>query len=217
MYIPEYARIEVSGALAFIRANGFAILVCQSPNGPVATHIPLRLFDSGGTHLLRGHVARANPQWKHWKAGDKVLAIFPGPHTYVSSSWYDHENVPTWNYQAVHVHGTIRLTNAEETLESLRELTSHYEKSSSHPVSVDGMSEDFLKREVRGLVGFELRIEKVEGAFKLSQNRDAKNYQEIIRRLEERGDPASSDVARAMKKADPVKAGLRPDGQSGSA
>jgi transcriptional regulator len=217
MYIPEYARIEVSEALAFIRAHGFAILVCQSPNGPVATHIPLRLVDSGETNVLRGHVARANPQWKHWKDGDRVLAIFSGPHTYVSSSWYDHENVPTWNYLAVHVHGTIRLTNQEETLESLRDLTNHYEQPSTDPVSVDGMSKDFLRREVRGLVGFEVRIEKVEGAFKLSQNRDAKNFREIIRQLEERGDPASSDVAQAMKKADPAKAGFTPGGQSGSA
>jgi transcriptional regulator len=217
MYIPKYAGIEVSEALDFIRAHGFAILVCQSPNGPVATHIPLRLFASGKTNVLRGHVARANPQWKSWKAGDKVLAIFSGSHAYVSSSWYDHENVPTWNYQAVHVHGTIRLTNPEETLESLRELTHHHEQSGTHPVSVDGMSEEFLKREVRGLVGFELRIEKVEGAFKLSQNRDARNYREIIRRLEERGDAAAAEVARAMKDADPAKAGLTPDGQSGSA
>jgi transcriptional regulator len=217
MYIPKYARIEVSEALDFIRANGFAILIGQSTNGPVATHIPLRLAASGETNVLRGHVARANPQWKSWIAGGKVLAIFSGPHAYVSSSWYDHENVPTWNYQAVHVHGTIRLTNPEETLESLRELTSHYEKSSSHPVSVDGMSEDFLKREVSGLVGFELRIEKLEGAFKLSQNRDARNYREIIRRLEKRGDAAAAEVAQAMKNADPVKAGLTPDGQSGSA
>jgi transcriptional regulator len=217
MYVPKYSTIEISEALDFIRANGFAILISQTSGGPTATHLPLRVAKAGNRQILRGHVARANSQWKSWKDGDKVLAVFSGPHTYVSSSWYDHENVPTWNYQAVHVHGTIRLTNPEETLESLRDLTDHYEQSSIHPVSVDGMSEDFLQREVRGLVGFEVRIEKVEGAFKLSQNRDAKNYREIIRRLEERGDPASSYVARAMKNADPVKAGLRPDGQSGSA
>ena len=129
-----------------------------------------------------------------------MLAIFQGVHTYVSSSWYDHENVPSWNYEAVHVYGKVRTLSDEELLEALRQLTNKYEKDSVHPVSVDTMSPKFLHTEMRGTIGFEIAIERMEASFKLSQNRDEKNHRNIISELEKRGDENSVGIANDMRK-----------------
>lgn len=199
MYIPNYHKNENPEELkSFIKQNGFAIVVSTVENSLWATHIPLILTED---NKLSGHISRGNKQWKNFNNETEVLAIFSGPHTYVSSSWYDHENVPSWNYIAVHVYGKIRIIEGEELLNSLRQLTDKYEKHSVKPVSVDTMSEKFLKNELRGVVGFEIAITKMEAAYKLSQNRDAKNHENIIAELEKRNDPASTAIASEMKKA----------------
>jgi transcriptional regulator len=128
-----------------------------------------------------------------------VLAIFNGPHTYISSSWYDHENVPTWNYIAVHVYGTAKLLEGEALFNSIKELTAKYEQYSERPVSVETMNREYLEREMRGLVGFEITIDRIEAAYKLSQNRDKKNHDAIISQLEKRNDAQSLGIAEAMK------------------
>ncbi len=199
MYIPNLYKNENPEELkSFIRQNGFAILVNTLENNLWATHIPLILSED---NKLTGHISRGNKQWRGFSNEGEVLAIFNGPHAYVSSSWYDHENVPTWNYIAVHVYGNIRIIEGAELLDSLRQLTDKYEAHSQKPVSVDTMSEKFLTREMRGVVGFEIAITKMEAAYKLSQNRDAKNHAAIIEKLEERNDPNSTAIANEMKKA----------------
>lgn len=181
----------------FIRQNSFGILVTNN-NKISATHIPLELSADGTK--LEGHIAKANPQWKNFVSGQEVLAIFNGPHTYISSSWYDHENVPTWNYMAVHVYGTVEIIEGERLLLALKRLVDQYEKHSARPVSMETMSPGYVAKEMRGLVGFDISITNIEAAYKLSQNRDAKNHKAIIEQLEKRNDPHSSAIADAMRK-----------------
>ncbi len=200
MYTPKLNRNENTEELqAFIRMNGFGILVSTVAGKPWASHIPLLLSVDG--KKLSGHIARGNKQWKEWNSETDILAIFSGPHTYISSSWYDHENVPTWNYLAVHVYGQLKILSDQELLQSLKELTDKYEKQSERPVSVEKMNPDFVKKEMLGIVGFEIEITKMEAAYKLSQNRDAKNHDAIVNELEKRKDHASTAIANEMKKA----------------
>ncbi len=200
MYTPKLNRNENTEELqAFIRMNGFGILVSTVAGKPWASHIPLMLSADG--KKLSGHIARGNKQWKEWNLETEILAIFSGPHAYISSSWYDHENVPTWNYLAVHVYGHLKILSDHELLQSLKELTDKYEKHSERPVSVEKMNPDFVKKEMLGIVGFEIEITKMEATYKLSQNRDTKNYDAIVTELEKRKDHASTAIANEMKKA----------------
>ena len=202
MYVIPYSRnTNESEIFEFIHQNGFGILVSQVDNKPWATHIPMILSEDG--KKLTSHISRANKQWKHWNENPEVLAIFQGAHTYISSSWYDHENVPTWNYLAVHVYGTLRIIEGDELLTSLKQLVDKYEKKSEHPLTVEGMSKNYLKQEMQGIVGFEITVSKIESAYKLSQNRDDKNFKEIIRQLEKRDDVDSHRVAEGMLKVRP--------------
>lgn len=197
MYTPAYAKNENEEDLRdFIRKNGFGIVVSTVEGKLWATHIPLILE---GTKL-HGHLSRGNKQWRELPQNEEVLVIFQGAHTYISSSWYDHENVPTWNYESVHVYGKVRTLSDQELLESLRQLTNKYEKDSVHPVSVDTMSPKFLHTEMSGTIGFEIAIERIEASFKLSQNRDEKNHRNIISELEKRGDENSVGIANEMRK-----------------
>jgi transcriptional regulator len=201
MYIPtNFRQTNIEEVKTFIRENGFAILISQVEDRPWATHIPLELeTNAQGQAVLVGHLSRGNKQWKEFNADQEVLAIFQGSHAYISSSWYDHENVPTWNYIAVHVYGRIRIISGEELLASLKRLVDKYEAHSDKPVTVEGMSPKFLQRELQGVVGFEIRITDIQAAYKLSQNRDAKNKEQIIAQLEHRGDPESMKIAKHMK------------------
>jgi transcriptional regulator len=202
MYTPSYSKNEnIQELHAFIKQNGFGILVSQVEGKLWATHLPLILSDN----KLEGHISRGNKQWRDLPNGEEVMVIFQGPHTYISSSWYDHENVPTWNYVAVHVYGKVRMHSDEELIESLRQLTDKYEKDSANPVSVDTMSRKFLHTEIRGTIGFEIAIERMEASYKLSQNRDEKNHANIISELEKRKDENSVGIANEMRKCGYIK------------
>jgi transcriptional regulator len=202
MYIPPYSKNQNEEEVKdFIRQNGFGILINQLEGKPCATHIPMILSEDGSK--ISGHVAKGNKQWKDFAAHPDVLAIFSGPHTYISSSWYNHENVPTWNYIAVHVSGQINIIEGEELVESLKHLVNKYEKDSIHPVSVETMTPRYLETEIRGIVGFEIKIRKIEATYKLSQNRDKENHQRVITALEDRKDKGSLEIAEEMKKRRP--------------
>jgi transcriptional regulator len=198
MYIPKlYRNNDVTEILDFIRQNGFAQLISIKENVPFASHLPVMLKSDGDRHFLHGHMARGNPQWKSL-ASQKALIIFNGPHAYISSSWYDHVNVPTWNYIAVHIYGTIRIIDGDELYASLKTLTDHYESTQEKPITVEGMDE-YVRRQMKGIVGFEMIIEKMEGKWKMSQNRDEKNYNAIIQQLEKINDANAHAVADVMK------------------
>lgn len=199
MYIPHHFKnTNIEAVKEFINSNGFGILISTIEGKPFATHIPLQL--SHETDRLFGHISRANTQWKHFETKDNnVLAIFTGPHAYISSSWYNHENVPTWNYIAVHVYGNARIIQGQELYDSLKHLVDKHEKDSAKPVSMETMSPEYLKNSLKGLVGFEITITEIQASYKLSQNRDDENYSNIIKELEKRPDDNSHQVAGAMK------------------
>jgi transcriptional regulator len=201
MYIPDLYKNENQAEIEqFLHENGFAILVNQTNGKLWVTHIPLILStNSDGKQILIGHVSKLNPQAESFTQNDDVLAIFNGPHTYISSSWYDHENVPTWNYIAVHVYGKVKLHSYEESIEGLKKLVDKYEAKSEKPVRIENLSEKTM-REARGIVSFEIEITSIEAQKKLSQNRDDKNYQNIITELEKTNDNQAIETAKAMKK-----------------
>src|SRR5688572_13356553 len=199
MFVPKYAqKNDVAEIKEFIKQNGFGILISQSSQKLMATHIPLQ-FSQDESRLL-GHISKANPQWRKFESDAQVLAIFSGPHSYISSSWYDHENVPTWNYIAAHVYGSIRIIEGDELYEALKHLVDKYEASSARPVSMETMSAEYVRKSMQGVVGFEITISAIEAAYKLSQNRDQKNHLHIIHELEKRNDPGSLQIANEMKK-----------------
>jgi transcriptional regulator len=201
MYIPDLYKNENQEDIQnFLHQNGFAILVNQTDGKLWATHTPLILeTNADGKQILVGHISKANPQAESFKTNDEVLAIFSGAHTYISSSWYDHENVPTWNYLAVHVYGKVTVYNHEEAVNFLKKLVDKYETKSEKPIRVENLSEKTM-REARGIIAFEIEITSIEAQKKLSQNRDDKNYQNIITELEKTNDNQALDIANEMKK-----------------
>lgn len=199
MFTPSHYKNENSSEIKeFISHNSFGILVNQVDGKPWATHIPLELdIDSDGNDILVGHIAKVNPQWKYFEENKQVLCIFNGPHSYVSSSWYQKEEVPTWNYIAVHVYGTLKIQKEEALLSSLHKLVDKYEKNSKEPISIHGMSPKTM-RQIKGVVGFEINIEDIQATYKLSQGR-VHDHKKIVEELEER-DAGSKAVAKAMQK-----------------
>ena len=186
--------------LAFIRQNAFGTLVAQVDQRPHGTHLPFVLDkNSDGKAVLTGHIARANPQWKSIPDQSEVLVMFQGPHAYISSSWYNHENVPTWNYLAVHVYGKIRIIEGEELLDHLKTLVNTHEEGRPNRVTVEGMSDNYLQGQIRALVGFEIVITEVQASAKLSQNRDETNYNNIVAQLSNSDLDLHKKIASEMK------------------
>lgn len=200
MYIPElYKNNNPEEINDFLQKNSFGILVNLTDGKLWATHIPLELGLKNGKQILYGHLSKSNPQWKSFAGGQKVLAIFSGPHSYISSSWYDHENVPTWNYIAVHVYGTIKIVEGEAVYESLKKLMDKYEAHSENPVRMENLSEESLSQ-MNGVIAFEIEIDEIQAVNKMSQNRDDKNYKNIILELQKTGNPDALAVAKTMSK-----------------
>lgn len=201
MYTPKsYTNENTAEVKEFVAQNSFGILVSNSEERVVATHIPIELTTNAkGEEVLQGHLAKANPQWKSFKNNTEVLCIFNGADSYISSSWYDFEEVPTWNYIAVHIYGKIKIIEGEELLQSLKYLVDKYETNSEKPVSIENLSEKTM-RQINGIVGFEIEITDIQATKKLSQTRDDKNYSAIINELEKSECPNSRAIAKEMKK-----------------
>ena len=201
MYIPDIYKNENPEEITkFINENGFAILVNQTNSKLWATHIPLMLKkDKHGKTILEGHISKENPQGESFKINTDILAVFSGPHSYISSSWYDHENVPTWNYTAVHVYGRVKVLNLEESINSLKELVDKYETKSENPVRIENLSKQTMIQ-AKGIVAFQIEIDAIEAVKKMSQNRDSKNYENIIIELEKTENVNDKQVAIEMKR-----------------
>lgn len=199
MYIPHsYKNENLAEIEEFIRLNSFAILVSQVDGAPWASHIPLELKkEVDGSAKLIGHLAKANAQAQTVSSDMEVLAIFNGPHSYVSSSWYKEEEVPTWNYIAVHIYGKVRIQSEEELYSSLIELVDRYERDSEEPISVHSLSAKTM-RQIRGIIGIEIIIDKIQAAYKLSQGREH-DHPRIIEELEQKDDSGSKAIADVMK------------------
>lgn len=206
MYIPpQYAATDQTEIAQFVREFSFATLVSIQNGLPLATHLPLHLhITEANVWQLTGHVAKANPQWKNFSENNFVLAIFQGPHAYVSPSWYTQRNVPTWNYRAVHLSGRVELMKEAAIENHLRELMAHYEhKHAASPQSYSDIPAHTLHTDLKGLVAFTIHIEKIEAANKLSQSRDSESYQNIVDELNKSGDENAKRIALEMKKNRP--------------
>lgn len=201
MYIPNlYKNENQEEILQFLKEHSFGILINQTDGKLWATHIPIEFeVTKNGNQILYGHLSKENPQWKSFTSDAKILAIFSGPHHYISSSWYEKENVPTWNYIAVHVYGTIKIVEGAAVIESLKKLVDKYEATSKNPVRVENLSEKTM-RQTEGIVAFEIEISEIQAVKKMSQNRNEKDYHNIISELENSENAGAHEVAAILKK-----------------
>jgi transcriptional regulator len=200
LYIPEFNRVENNAVtLGFLQANPFAILVSATETGPFATHLPILARETDGRLHLRGHVAKANPQWKLLEQEQESLVVFNGPHAYISPSLYEiRESVPTWNYAAVHVYGPGTVFTDEARLsELLLELIERFD--SSYLEQWSSLGEQYRNRMLQHIVGFEVAATRVETKFKLSQNRTKAERENVIRSLASSPDSTVAAVAALMK------------------
>jgi len=201
MYLPKhFEQADRDALVALMRERPLATLVIATPDGPTADLIPLEYVAEAGAHgTLRGHVARANPLWKH--AGVQALAVFTGPDAYVSPNWYPSKRehgkvVPTWNYTMVQARGALRAVDDAPWLRALLgRLTDHHEAAQARPWSVNDAPEDFVQQTLRAIVGIEIELVSLVGKWKVSQNRSA---------ADRRG------VAEGLSAVDPASAALVP-------
>ena len=188
MYIPPAFRVEDANKLAaFIQRHSFSTLITYDGTAPFASHLPMLYRPDVGSHgTLVAHMARANPQWRHFAPGRAALVVFHGPHSYISPSWYQTEPaVPTWDYAAVHAYGIPAVfTEHERVVSLLRETVSTYEASFEL---------------IQAIVAFEIPITRIEGKFKLGQNRPAADIQGVFDALSRADDSDSRALARMMR------------------
>ncbi len=203
MYIPKAFREDDLNTLyKLIQVYSFATLITQHEGVPFATHLPFILDAKRGPNgTLLGHMARANPQWHDFASEQEVMVIFQGPHAYISPSWYEVElSVPTWNYAVVHAYGIPRLVEeGEELYKLLKILVQTHEAQFENPWPFQ-LPEDYLQKMIRGIVGFEIEITRIEGKFKMSQNRTESERENVIAALQESSDTLA--VAELMKGSD---------------
>lgn len=205
MYVPKaFQQTDLAELHRFIERYSFAVLCSTGDDGvPFASHLPLlRDQRAAPPGALIGHMARANPQWRH-ADGKPVLAVFAGPHVYVSPSWYEAEDVvPTWNYVTVHVTGIFRAMHERDAmLEIVREMVGVYEAGKSEPWEL-GPPNDYLERMLHGIVGFRIEITGMEGKWKLSQNHPPERREKVMRALDEQDSEDAQAIVRLMRRMD---------------
>ena len=201
MYAPEHFQIEDKQVLlAFMRQHVFAVLVSERDGAPFATHLPLLAEQASPGIKLRGHVARANPHWRSLSLKPDALAIFHGPHAYVSPSLYhSRAAVPTWNYIAVHAYGKVRLLEAESDKVALLEsMIGCFEPS--YKAQWDALAQDYRHNMLGGIVAFQIEVERLEGKFKLSQNRPADDRARVADALLASPESGAAEIATWMKR-----------------
>ncbi|HVL59129.1 MAG TPA: FMN-binding negative transcriptional regulator [Burkholderiaceae bacterium] len=199
MYIPTPFQFDDPSELhAFIREHPFATLVSTLDGAPFATHLPLRLQSAdGGALQLIGHVARPNPHWRAFDGRSRSLAIFHGPHAYVSPAWYQtRPAVPTWNYATVHAYGPVSVI--ESPVEFAAEMDALLREYEQAPAIEGVVTEEIKRRMLPGIVGLRMQVEKLEGKRKLSQNRPEADRQRVADRLAA-GDSQARAVAELMR------------------
>jgi transcriptional regulator len=208
VYVPKhFDASDVAWCHAHIRREPFAILVGVDQAGaPFATHLPVLLDEAPAPRgTLLAHVSRQNPQWQLFAAGRPVLVVFPGAHAYVSPSWYgQHPSVPTWNYVAVHAYGVPRIVDDPARVRPLLDrLVRTFEDGRPAPWRMDGLTDKYLDGMIRGIVAFEIPIDRLEGKAKLSQNRSADDQASVRAALAAEDDPLARALAELMPEPGP--------------
>jgi transcriptional regulator len=207
MYLPRLFAVEdVPKLHGFIEQFNFASLVTHNEGKLIASHIPFVLDrDAGSSGRLRGHVAVRNPQLAHLKAGSEVLVMFQGPHAYISPSWYvSQETVPTWNYTAVHAYGRSRMLDRAGLIILLKDLVHQNERLLEPPWDFDPQA-SWVEKMLPQIAAFEIPIDRLEGKFKLNQNRAPADRRRVVEVLSASPDPAQRHMAELIQQADPSK------------
>lgn len=201
MYVPDSFSVTDPDTLTeFMRTHSFATLVSLINGTPTASHLPIRYEPNLKQGRLLAHMARANPQWRHFEPTREVMVIFQGAHSYISPSWYATQPaVPTWNYAAVHAYGLPRLIDdPDRIITLLQTIVASYESEFDPPWSGE-LPQDYRDRLIQAIVVFELQITRVEGKFKFSQNRDPSDIQGVISALKGSGTAERQALAKWMQ------------------
>lgn len=199
--IPHFKAQDADEVLQFMKEYPFIFLAgTDSENKPVVTQVPVFIDERDDKLFLSGHIMRQTDHHKAFEQNKNVLAVFTGPHTYVSATWYTQPMGSTWNYMSVHAKGTIRFGDKEELMAVLRRLTLHYENGDTASSTVfDNLPVGYTESMMKGIVPFEIEIQELQHVFKLSQNRDEESYDNIIVQLKKKGGNAAA-VAAIMEK-----------------
>ncbi|MDB6016325.1 MAG: FMN-binding negative transcriptional regulator [Pedosphaera sp.] len=201
MYIPSAFRVEdVAKLIAFIQRYNFATLITCDGAAPFASHLPMLFYPGAGCHgTLVSHMARANPQWQNFASGREVLVVFQGPHSYISPSWYKTEPaVPTWNYVAVHAYGIPKVLDQPERVLSILHDTILVHESSFERPWPGTLPNEYRDKLIQNIVAFEISLTRIEGKFKLGQNRSAADLKGVFDALSSSDDAEHHALAKIM-------------------
>jgi len=200
--LPYYQEKDPEVIKQFVREHPFAFVAgCDADKKPVATQVPVFIDEKDGKLFLTGHIMRNTDHHKAFEQNANVLAVFTGPHVYVSATWYDDPHqASTWNYMSVHAHGNMRFGDEQELVNILKRLTLHYENGNTSSTTVfDNLAKEYTERLMKAIVPFEIEVTSLESVFKLSQNRDEKSYDNIIGELKKQEGDGKA-IAELMEK-----------------
>ena len=200
--LPHHKEKNQEEIIQFMKDYPFVFITgSDADNKPVATQIPVFIDEKDGKYFLTGHIMRNTDHHKAFEQNKNVLAVFTGPNTYVSATWYANPSVgSTWNYMSVHAKGTIRIGDTHELMSILKRLTLHYENNNTASATVfDNLPAEYTERMMKAIVPFEIEINDLQHVFKLSQDRDEKSYDNIIHQLKQK-DGDAKIVAAIMEK-----------------
>ncbi len=197
--LPYFKEKNAQVIVDFMRQHPFALLIGTADNQPVATQIPFLIEAQDDRLWLKGHFMRNTDHHKAFVQNQQALCVFTGAHTYVSASWYTEPQVAsTWNYMSVHARGKLQFTDDASLVEILEKTTVLFENNEASPASFHHLSKDYVERLSKAIVGFEIEVQQLDHVFKLSQNRDEKNYHNIIMQLQQQ-DAGAQTIAAEMQ------------------
>lgn len=200
--LPHFKEKDKDTVFQFMRRHPFIFLAgCDAEQKPVATQVPVFIDEKEGKLFLTGHMMKQTDHHKAFLQNKNVLAVFTGPHTYVSATWYDDPHqASTWNYMSVHARGIIRFGDENALVEILKRLTMHYENDNPESTTVfDNLPGEYRSQLMKAIISFEVEVTSIDNVFKLSQNRNEKSYNNIIEKLENQ-DANGKYIAGEMKK-----------------
>jgi transcriptional regulator len=200
--LPYFKENEMDTVIQFMNQYPFIFLCgCDSQCNPVATQVPVFIDERNGKFFLTGHIMRNTDHHKAFEKNSDVLAVFTGPHTYVSATWYDDpKQASTWNYMSVHAKGILRFGDGEALVSVLKRLTLHYENNNPASATVfDNLSPAYREPLMKAIIAFEIEVTGLQHVFKLSQNRNEKSYDNIIEKLKQQGGDAK-EIGEIMEK-----------------
>jgi len=198
--LPYFTADNQEEVLEFMHKNTFVTLIGFDGDFPVATQIPVKTILDGTSIKLIGHIMTKTDHYQAFAKNPNVLGVFTGAHAYVSASVYEEPaSASTWNYKTVQAKGTIKLLNSEETYNVIKDLTDKYENPESSPAAFNKMSDEYIRKHLRAITGFEILVTNIDHVFKMSQNHSAHNKAGIVEYLEKSEDVSAQEVAKEMK------------------